>query len=118
MDNNHTDYTAHFVNEVKSLKRKGKIGSFRQLADSLNWSRTSLSNVLKGRRKLPLFVYKRFIEKYNLKPVSTIKEVKEIDYRDDVIALLKEKNEWLEKEVITFLTEIKKLINDSKRSHS
>jgi len=105
------------------LRQKGTIARFKELADSLNWSRTSLSNVVKERRNIPLHIYNQFIEKYNLK--ATIPKKVETDYREDIIALLKEqiallkeKNERLEKELTKSRAEIKKLINEGKRSRS
>lgn len=86
-------YTKHFIKEVKTLVETGVVKNYAEIADGMEWSRTSLSGVLKGIRDVPLAVYKKFTELYKIVPIEpeNAQESPKKDYTDEYIALLKEK---------------------------
>lgn len=61
---NPNDKTKKFVRQAKSLVEGGKVSSYVDLADNIDWDRTALSNVINGRRNIPPEVYLRFTNLY------------------------------------------------------
>jgi hypothetical protein len=64
----HTDLTKRFLDQADSLIKQGRIANYSQLADTLEWDRTSMVNVKKGRRQIPQAVYRKFAEMYGIAP--------------------------------------------------
>lgn len=58
------DKTKKFVRWVKALINSGKVPSYQDVADNIDWDRTALSNVVNGRRNVPPEVYLKFTKVY------------------------------------------------------
>jgi hypothetical protein len=78
MDLEINDKTRKFVRQVKVLQERGVIKTQVQLAEDLDWSDTMLSNVLKFRKNVPDFVFRKFTELY---PPTE----EDMDYRERLI---------------------------------
>lgn len=59
------DKTKKFIRQAKSLIDGGKVPSYLELADSIEWDRSALSNVINKRRNIPPEVYLRFTNVYS-----------------------------------------------------
>lgn len=91
----HTDLTKRFLDQANSLIRQGVVANFSQLADAIDWDRTSMTSVRKGRRQIPQAVYRKFTEVYKIAPEpepaigSTPRDQKIIDLLESQVELLK-----------------------------
>lgn len=66
------DKTQKFIRQAKSLVTSGKVPSYLEIADAIEWDRSALSNVINKRRNIPPEVYLRFTNIYN--PAEILEE--------------------------------------------
>lgn len=72
------DKTKKFIRQAKALIESGKVASYADLADTIDWDRTALSNVINKRRNIPPEVYLRFTNIYKpaaIRDEGTIYEI-------------------------------------------
>jgi len=72
MTNGQSSITKFFIETVNKLIDKGELKGYKELAEKLDWNRTSLSNVINGRINVPTEVYKKFAEMYGTDTVAQV----------------------------------------------
>jgi hypothetical protein len=65
MSNKQNALTRTFVMTVNSMKDRGIVSSYNDLADKIGFNRTSMSNVINGRRNVPSDIYEKFAEMFH-----------------------------------------------------
>jgi plasmid maintenance system antidote protein VapI len=90
--------TRNFIKAVKSLVESGKVSGYITIADTIDWDRTAISNVINGRRNVPPEVYKRFTDVYN-------KEI-EVDNRDDLYFEIALQNQAYTRVILRAMAEV------------
>lgn len=118
MDNS-TLVTKTFKKQVENLLISGKAASYVEIANRIDWNKASMSSVIKGRRNVPIDVYRRFTEEYEQiqpEPPSSQDEaenalIREQFLKNDLIEALKESNKLL-KEALDSNISLKKLHKD------
>lgn len=110
LQQNMTDpLTKHFISEANSLVEMGKVEGLMELADVLKWDRSSMSSAKAGRRPVPLAVYKRFTEMYNITPYSETSRATGDPITDKYIQRLEKDIALLEQEVILLKDELREV---------
>src|SRR5690349_21090509 len=61
-----TSITKRFVAEVERLKGSPAAKDYKDIAEQIGLDRTTMSNVIKGRRNIPYEVYKKFTEIFQI----------------------------------------------------
>jgi plasmid maintenance system antidote protein VapI len=64
--------TRKFIHVVNELIDAGKAKSFAEIANRLEWNRTSMSNVINGRINVPLEVYKKLAKLFHVEVEADI----------------------------------------------
>jgi hypothetical protein len=65
MSNKQNALTRTFIMTVNSMKDRGVVSSYNDLADKIGFNRTSMSNVINGRRNVPTDIYQKFAEMFH-----------------------------------------------------
>lgn len=78
MANGINDKTEKFIRQVKKLVESGRVASYQEIADAIEWDRTALSNVVNKRRNVPPEIYLKFSQVYlpaEIKDEGTLFEI-------------------------------------------
>lgn len=115
---NSTLVTKTFIKQVEGLLNTGAAATYAEIADTLDWDRTSMTSVIKGRRNVPVAVYRRFTEHYNLlapefngQDEAENALIREQFLKNDLIEALRDSNKLL-KEALDSNISLKKLHKD------
>lgn len=60
-----------FISEVQRLMNAGVVKKYKEIADAIEWDKTAISNVMNGRRDIPLEKYLKFTEVYKVPKTDT-----------------------------------------------
>lgn len=110
--------TKKFVLEVERLIEKGVAANYAEIASTIDWHKSSMSQVIKGKINVPVAVYRKFVDHYNLLPPEHLLEKEgageslaglRADFlKDDLIAALKESNQLLKQQLDIHSVELRR----------
>lgn len=58
--------TKKFIAEVEKLIANGTAANYAEITVAIDWNKSGMSQVVKGKRNVPIAIYRKFTEAYNI----------------------------------------------------